>query len=167
MIYMCAQKHVAQVPGDEAIRFLAARSAQEQFLSTLISPAIADLIDAWFLVDPSVPWPKAIEHARRPTVVIVGDDPGASDGLGGPDAWRCVRRLRRWTRAAMIHGAGGQPEHYAEVTRAAMKVGRVALVESTSRHALAWRAAIGCPRSLLLIPREGLSHPLVQAEAAQ
>ena len=167
MIYMCARNHVLKVPGGDAIRFLAARAPQEQFLSTLISPAIADLIDAWFLVDPSVQWPKAIEHARRPAIAILGDDPGNPDGLGGPDAWRCVRRLRRWTRAAMIHGAGGEPEHYAEVTRAALKVGRVALVESTSRHALAWRAAIGCPRSLLLIPREGLSHPIMKQEAAQ
>jgi hypothetical protein len=124
------------------------------------------MIDVVAIADPSTPWPRQLKHSRRPTVVLLGDDPGTPDGMGGPDAWRCTVKLARWVRAVLVHGAGGAPEHYAEAVRACRKVGRVALIETTSRHAHAWVNRIGCPRTLLILPKTG-PHPLAHAEAAQ
>ena len=155
------------MPGDMVAKFMATRPPQDSFLSALIGPGVADVIDVYFVGGPTAPWPKAVECPRRPTVVVIGDDPGTPNGFGGPDAWRCVNRLRRWVRATMVHGAGGEREHYAEAVRAALKVGRVAIIECTSGHAKAWRERINCDRTLLLIPRDGLVHPLEQAGASQ
>jgi hypothetical protein len=132
-------------------------------IKRLIGPAGADVIDVCFLIDPGMAWPKEIELARRPCVVVLGDDPGTPGGQGGALAWRCTPRLRRWTRAAMIHGAAAEPEHYAEVVRATLKVGRVALIETTSANVPGWVDALRCPRTLLVLPRGGL-HPVPEKE---
>ena len=103
-------------------------------------------------------------RASRPAIVIIGDDPGNADGFGGPDHWRCTARLRRWTRAAFVHAAGAEPEHYSAAVMAARRVGRLTLIESTSKHALAWAERLACPRTTLLLPRTG-QHPICEAEA--
>jgi hypothetical protein len=141
-------------------------SPSHAFIAPLAVPAEQDLIDLVGIADPATPWPTRIKHATRPTVILIGDDPGAPDGMGGPDAWRCTRSLGRWARGVLVHGTGGQAAHYAGAVRAARQLGRVALIETTSVHAQAWAERLNCRRTLLLLPRSG-SHPLGAAEAMQ
>jgi hypothetical protein len=137
----------------------------QRFFDPLAAPAEADLIDLVAFAEPETPWPGQIKHLRRPTVVLVGDDPGGPFGLGGPEAWQCTSKLSRWLRAVIIHGAGGEPEHYAAAVRAARKVGRAALIETTSAHALKWRARLDCPRTLMILPSVG-AHPVTREPVA-
>ena len=104
-----------------------------------------------------------MRHTTRPTVLLVGDDPGGPNGLGGPDAWRCSSKVGIWAQAAVVHGAGGDPQHYRFAVAAALTFGRVVFIESTACHALAWADRIGCPRTLTILPRDGL-HPVENKE---
>ena len=47
----------------------------------------------------------------RPTIIVISDDPDASEALG-PHAWLCAKRVRSWATAVMVHAAAGDPEHY-------------------------------------------------------
>jgi hypothetical protein len=165
MIIAAAPSGCGIVPASVAREIRNSLASTHGFINPLAVPAEADIIDLVAIADPSTPWPKRIKLLRRPTVLMLGDDPGSPDGMGGPDAWRCLPQLKRWVRGVIVHGAGGQPEHYAEAVRAARRLGRVAMIESTSKHAVAWARSIGCPRTLLILPRGGL-HPLPLAEAA-
>jgi hypothetical protein len=166
MIYGLIRGSVQPISRVLTARSMAAQPPQRDFLTRLTEPAGENLIDLIFVSDPAERWQKAIERALRPTVVVVGDDPGESlDGNGGPDAWRCANRLRRWTKGVIIHGAGAVPDHYEAVVQCALDVRRLTLIETTSLHACAWAERMACPRSLLVIPRNGLPHPLVKAEA--
>jgi hypothetical protein len=132
---------------------------RHQFSAPLAAPAEANIIDLLAIADPATAWPRWMKHARKATAVLIGDDPGGPDGQGGPDAWQCLDKLSRWARAVIVHAAGGEPEHYAEAVRATLKVGRVAMIETTSTHAQAWSARMNCPRTLLILPRGG-AHPV-------
>jgi hypothetical protein len=165
MIYLASQAGCTALPASLARTIRGNLPASHQFVRTLAAPAECDVIDMVGFADPRTPWPRAMKHTRRPTVVLLGDDPGAPAGLGGPEAWRCAASLSRWARAVLVHAAGGEPEHYAEATRAALCVGRVAMIETTAIHARAWAHRMNCRRTLLILPRDGL-HPLPQnAEA--
>jgi hypothetical protein len=137
-----------------------------RFFTPLLSPAGCDAIDVVAMCATTAALPRQIKHSRRPTVVLVGDDPGTMDGIGGPDAWRCTSKLARWVHGVLIHAAGGEPEHYAEAVRMARAMGRVAFIETTSLHAPAWTARLGCKRTLLILPRDG-AHPCRPREVAQ
>jgi hypothetical protein len=136
-----------------------------QFMNPLAALAEGDVIDLLGIAIPAAAFPKHLKHSRRPMVTLVGDDPGTPEGMGGPDAWACAHRLSKWARAVIIHGAGGEREHYAAACQAALKVGRVAMIETTSMHAKAWAERLRCPHTLLILPKGG-SHP-VMAEAEQ
>jgi hypothetical protein len=164
MIYGVGPGGVLAITPSATASFMTTQPSGRQYLSRITSPAGCDILDAYFLVDPAAPWPKPIERALRPVIVIVGDDPGTADGLGGPSAWRCTSRLRYWPRAAMVHVAAGDDAHYAEVTAAALKVGRVVLVETTSSQAEKWKERLACQRTLMILPRGGV-HPIPTAEA--
>lgn len=73
----------------------------------------------------------------KPLIVILGDDYGPSEG---PDAFPQARRLFRWARWMMLHGAGGEPWHYAMAAEAAVLMGRVLIVETSSAGLPAWVA---------------------------
>jgi hypothetical protein len=114
------------------------------------------------IIGPEAAWPSAtLERLPMPLVVLVGADMGAGNDAP-PDKWQCARRLKYWCRAAIIHGAGGKPEHYRIAVAAAEACRRVALIETTSEQAPSWKALIGCPRTLLILPREG-EHPRTPA----
>ncbi len=167
MIYLASQAGCTALPASVARMIRGNLPQSHQFIRTLAAPAEGDVIDLVGIADPAAPWPRAMKRTRRPTVVLLGDDPGAPGGMGGPEAWQCAAKLSRWARAVLVHAAGGQPEHYAEATRAALCVGRVAMIESTMTHARAWAERMNCSRTLLILAREGL-HPLPQnAEAVQ
>jgi hypothetical protein len=163
MILGASGGKVAAITAAQAAVMMPSDDIKYDSVKRLIGPAGTDVIDVLFMIDPGMAWPKQIEWLRRPAVVVVGDDPGTCWGQGGADAWRCTSRLRRWTRAAMIHGAAAEPEHYAEVVRATLKVGRVALIETTSANVHGWAEALRCPRTLLVLPRGGL-HPVPEKE---
>jgi hypothetical protein len=50
-------------------------------------------------------------------LAIVGDDDHASTG---PPGFRAAKRLTYRARAAIVHAAGAESEHYAEAVRAAL-----------------------------------------------
>jgi hypothetical protein len=113
--------------------------------------------------DPAGDWSAAkIERLNRPAVVLVGDDPDVGDGAArGPEGWPMARRLRYWTRAAVVHGAGGEPEHYRDAVEAAERHGRVAFIETSAAQANAWGAFLRCPRTLYIMPPDGV-HPIAK-----
>jgi len=167
MIYLASLDGCTALPASLARTIRGNLPASHQFVRTLSAPAEGDVIDLVGIADPAAPWPRMMKHPRRPTVALIGDDPGAPGGMGGPQAWRCATKLSRWAHAVIVHAAGGQPEHYAEATRAALCVGRVAMIETTMTHARAWAERMNCRRTLLILAREGLHPPPQKAGAMQ
>ncbi len=94
----------------------------------------------------SVCWPQRatvqppfyrLSKLGRPLVVIVGDDDYATTGPGG---WACADKLRTWATFAVVHGAGGKPEHYEMAAEMAVQVRRLLLIETSSEAAQDWAA---------------------------
>jgi hypothetical protein len=135
----------------------------KQFIAPAAIAGETNAIDVVGFADPRAPFPWSLNQSARPTLIILGDDPGMALGLGGPDAWRCTERLRRWCRAVIVHAAGGEPEHYFMAVAGALAVERFALIETTTHHAAAWAERLACPQTLLIVPRTG-PHPLPDAE---
>lgn len=107
-------------------------------------------------------WPTALieRNAGRPTCVLIGGDPGAEHPDPPSDAWACARRLKYWQpRAALIHGAAGEADHYRQAAAATVAATRVAFIETTSRRAQEWADFLRCPRTLILLPSDGV-HPV-------
>jgi len=128
-------------------------------LLPLVRAAADGRISLCVLQTPDARWPaRTLAAFRLPVVLLVGDDPGA-DLARGPLAWKAAERLRRWCRWSLVHGAGAEPAHYAAAAEAAAWVGRVALVETSTAHALAWRRFLG-PAGITVLPPDGESHPL-------
>jgi hypothetical protein len=129
--------------------------------------AAADLrVNIVFIVDPTSPWPGGtIKQATRPIVALVGGD----QDIGGPDPaprdWLCARRLRDWCHCAIVHGSGGEAEHYREAVRAAEFTGRCALIETTSARAPDWAEYLRPKRTLIITPAGG-AHPIAPVLAS-
>ena len=133
---------------------------KDRFSACLFAAADADQIDLLVLTEAAARWPgRDARISERPTVALIGDDPGTRDGLGGPSAWRCAPALRSWRQGVIVHGAGGSPEHYAEAVRAAHMIGRIAFIETTSGNAPSWVDYLACETTLLIKPKGG-PHPL-------
>jgi hypothetical protein len=101
---------------------------------------------------------------RAPTVVLLNGD--ACDGRHRPADFPQAVRWLRWSRAIMLHGTGGKPEHYIAAVTAARIVNRVLIVDLPSIalpewHALAQRVA---PRAsgLIITPLPGGAHPTAE-----
>jgi hypothetical protein len=78
---------------------------------------------------------RMLEDTRRPVIVLIGDDDYQSTG---PAGWRCAARVRRWGRGAMVHAAGGRPEHYFLAVQAALTTQRIIIAETDSAHEAEW-----------------------------
>ena len=131
----------------------------------LFAAAAAGRIAVVQFAYPANIWPKAaMERLPRPAVALVGDD--ADHDATGPDGWAVSSGLRRWARAAVIHGAGGEHQHYRWAVAAALQFDRVAFVETTSARVVAWRAFLNCPRTFMIIPKSG-PHPVAPAMVAR
>ncbi len=147
-------------PPELARRAVAALPVAGNWLLPLATRAGADDLDLLAFEDTQARWPgRHLRMSNRPTVCLVGDDPGCLEGQGGPDAWRCAEPLARWCAGAIIHASGGEPEHYSEAVRGALLLGRLALIETTSMHAQAWAERLACPTTLLILPSDGM-HPI-------
>jgi hypothetical protein len=107
--------------------------------------------------------PKRVLNEKRQTVILIGDD---DETPTGPAGWACARRLAHWGRASMVHGTGGQPEHYAMAAASAMLIERFVLIETCTAHQAAW-AELLKPRmpTLMVSCREGDHHPAPYAGA--
>jgi hypothetical protein len=129
---------------------------------------VADgLIALITLEGPTAKWcSRDVDNIGRPIVVLVGDDPAPVADAVGPAGWECARRLKYWCRATIIHGTGPDPDHYRAAVVNALAYQRLVLVETDSRHAVAWRDFLRCPRSLLLVPPPGCTHPETPARGA-
>lgn len=102
------------------------------------------------------PLPKALERPGKPIVVLIGDD--AETPLG-PAGWRCTRRLRRSARCAIVHATGGERKHYSTAVVAAGMAGYLALIETNSEHADAWRSEFQHLPGMMIICPPGDHHP--------
>ena len=98
----------------------------------------------------------AMRRATRPVVVLIGDDDYASTG---PNGWRCAQKVTRWARAALVHGAGGERQHYEAAIMGAEAHGRFVLVETSSAYALPWLMLLSGKPVLTIVPKGG-PHPL-------
>lgn len=159
MIVVATPARVAVLPAGLATKIRMGMPDGFGFVTPLAIPAETGLINLVGIADPRTPWPKQMRQTTHPTVLLIGDDPGTPDGQGGPTAWRCAAKIGGWAQAAIVHGAGGEAAHYRFAVGAALRFGRVVLIETTSRHAEAWAAWIDCPRTLAILPRTG-PHPL-------
>jgi hypothetical protein len=94
----------------------------------------------------------------KPVLAIVGDDDHASTG---PAGFPAAKPLAAWARAAIIHGAGAEPKHYAEAFRCALTVRHAVLVETDAAHIGDWTRIFGDGQRmpvLEILPRHGV-HP--------
>jgi hypothetical protein len=130
-------------------------------LLPLMRAAADGRLSLCILQTPDAPWPaRTLGELRLPVVVLVGDDPGPHpEAALGPQGWKAAERLRRWCRWSMVHGAGGEPAHYAAAAEAAEAVRRVALVETSHLRAMSWRRFLG-PAGLTILPPAGMVHPV-------
>jgi hypothetical protein len=100
---------------------------------------------------------RQTDDLNRPVVVLVGDDDHASTG---PSGWKCARRLPEWAGAAIVHSAGGDPEHYRFALVTALGCGRLVLVETDTAHAAEWEELFrGRIPVLAIRAPEGRLHP--------
>jgi hypothetical protein len=109
------------------------------------------------IYDAGTAWPtKVVErNYSRPTCVLIGADPGVKHpDLPAPSEWACAKRLKYWCQdgGAIIHGAGGELDHYREAARATLLLRRLAFIETTSHRADEWADYL---RSRSIRPADG------------
>lgn len=101
----------------------------------------------------------------RPTVVVVGDDDYQTTG---PDGWVCADRLRSWAAFAVVHGTGGQRQHYAMAAVMAAEVRRLLLIETSSAGAQLWAGFLAertpALRFMGVLPPDAGPHPVMPAK---
>ena len=101
-----------------------------------------------------------LRRADRPVVCWIGDDDDASTG---PEGWRSAAQVTRWARAALVHGAGGEPQHYEAAVLGAEQHGRFLLIETSSRKVPGWLRMLSPEKSVLIVvPRFGVEHPVLE-----
>jgi hypothetical protein len=134
----------------------------------LFAAAAARRIALMTFTASSMKWPAAtLAGLTRPTIILIGDDPDIGAGrAAGPMGWKIAERLRRWTRGAIVHGAGGELDHYREAVRGAEQLGRFVFIETSGARAREWARFINCPRTLLILPTDG-AHPVLPPMGAR
>ncbi len=100
----------------------------------------------------------------RPIVVVVSDDDYQTTG---PDGWACADKLRSWAAFAIVHGTGGQRQHYAMAAVMAAEVRRLLFIETSSAGAQLWAGFLAertPPLTFMgLLPPDG-AHPVTPAK---
>ena len=84
MILVATPARVAVLPPDLAARIRMGLPVDYGFVAPLVIPAETGLIDLVGIADPRTPWPKQMRATTRPTVLLIGDDPGTPDGQRWP-----------------------------------------------------------------------------------
>ncbi|WP_376094593.1 hypothetical protein ACE7GA_01435 [Roseomonas sp. CCTCC AB2023176] len=80
---------------------------------------------------------RLLDHAERPTAVILAGDPG-HDNPPGPVDFPQLARLLRWSASVLIHAAGGQRAHYDAAAYAVRERRRLLIVETCSTREDEW-----------------------------
>lgn len=110
---------------------------------------------------PKTAWPtKALAKVRKPCLVIVSGDTEPEEPSVGPQFWRCARQIRLWAKSGIVHGAAGEPDHYRLAASLATTSGQAAMIETASRHVLAWSEMLNPVPVMLIVPPNGVSHPI-------
>jgi hypothetical protein len=114
---------------------------------------------------PDNPLPKGLDNAGKPVIILIGDD---TEAPLGPAGWRCVRRLRRVARGALVHATGGQREHYETALAGAAATRFLVMIETNSENADAWRVEFKHLPGMMIVAPHGQHHPSVKrAETVQ
>ena len=133
----------------------------EQFRIPLLRALQHDLIALAVLSTGQAPPLAKLDRTQRPAVVVLVDDDDAT--RLGPSGWHYAARVMRWARGALLHGTGGQPEHYDLAILAAQQVRHLVLVETSSSQLDAWRAlalrSIPPKHIVQIEPPNGGVHP--------
>lgn len=80
---------------------------------------------------------SALDRARMPALVLVGDDVG--DGLdAGPRGWPGAKRLMRWARVAVVHASGGDRETYKQLVHLTLLHRKLLVIETGTARSDAW-----------------------------
>ena len=141
-------------------RYVSRRAALEEACTRLASlnapqlPLFRAVADSRIAVigiyGPEVRWPvAALARLRLPTVVLIGADVDGPEPDRPTEHWVCRHRLRLWARAAIIHGAGGEVEHY-RLTVSAAEIERVSLYGNLHQF--------DCPANGVSVKRLSLFH---------
>jgi hypothetical protein len=64
-----------------------------------------------------------------PVVCVIGDDDFTSSG---PSGFPVAADMLRWSKARIIHGAGGEASHYEGAVLTAEKLGNCVIIETSS-----------------------------------
>jgi hypothetical protein len=108
---------------------------------------------------------KVLESSLRPTIVLIGDDDYQTTG---PTGWASFRRLGYWANGALVHATGADVASYRLGIGMAIMHRRFLFVETSSKHADEWAAALR-KRSIAtfgLLPPGGASHPVLPPRGA-
>lgn len=82
---------------------------------------------------------NALDRARAPAVVLVGDD--VADGHDpGPVGWPGLPRVLRWARFALINATGGCSVHYCAGVELARLHRKLLFVETGTSRSRDWLA---------------------------
>jgi hypothetical protein len=99
---------------------------------------------------------------RRPLVLILGDDDHMATG---PSCFPCVGTAKRWARSVLLHGTGGEPEHYEGAVQLAEQFGNCLLIETSSAQIDPWLEALKdapkLKRGVVIWPPSGETHPVL------
>lgn len=166
-IFVAAGAVELREPAAISALIAASTAAGEGFRAPLLRAAAAGELAIAAAVA-GTPIPARILKQRHPTVLLLTDDcPSAT----GPVAWPQARKLVRWAARIVLHGTGGQPEHYSLIAAAAVRVGQVLVVECQQRHLSAWQQVVLLERKsrslLCIMPPPGGQHPISPAEAGE
>ncbi len=129
--------------------------------------AAADgLIAAVYVADCRAKWPeRELAKFRRPVLMVIGDDNEPERLSTPPSGWRCARMLRAWAKSAIVHGAGGEADHYRLAVLMALTAERAVLVETSSACAVPWAEFLfPTVPTLLIVPRSG-PHPVAPSRS--
>jgi hypothetical protein len=133
---------------------------QTSGLPTLLRAVQAGQIALTIITGHRTNWTPRNLKSSLPTIVLISDDDDYVE-TRNPDEWRCAISAIAWSRTAIVHGTGAQKHHYVAAVVGAVAAGRCLFVETDSRHAAAWVAAIrprGVP-ALAFVPPPGEVHP--------
>ena len=157
-------------------KYIPARNAPEVICSRLASlnapqlplfrAAADDRIAVAGIYGPDVRWPAAgLAPSRLPTVILIGADIDGSEPDRPSECWRCRNKLGAWARAAIIHGASGEADHYRLAVSVAERLRRLALIECRSDHIQGWASLPWCVTPLVISPRDH-AHPVAPTRDA-
>jgi hypothetical protein len=110
---------------------------------------------------------KELDRLGKPVIVMICDD---GPIWTGPQGWECATRALRWAGGAMLHGSGGEVDHYRFALVGAERCRRFVIVDTSSAHLPEWEALasahIGNRQILSVKPLPGHSHPAVDGDHA-